>query len=71
MDKNDKKSEVVDMDTKTISIGGKNISISGLAMGVLAIVAGILVLVLPDLLRWIIGSFFIVWGILAIVNYKK
>ena len=62
MDKNDK---------KTIAIGGKNISISGLAMGVLAVVAGILVLVLPDLLRWVIGIFFIVWGILAIVNYEK
>lgn len=59
------------MDKKTIFISGKNISISGLAMGILAVVAGILVLVLPDLLRWVIGIFFIVWGILAIINHQE
>ena len=59
------------MDKKIISMDTKNISISGLTMGILAVIAGILVLALPDLVRWIIGIFFIVWGILAIVNYKK
>ena len=48
----------------------KNISISGLAMGVLAIVAGLLVLMLPELVRWVIGIFLIVWGILAVVNRR-
>jgi uncharacterized membrane protein HdeD (DUF308 family) len=48
----------------------KNISISGLAMGILAIVAGLLVLIWPELVRWIIGIFLIVWGVLAIVNKK-
>ncbi len=48
----------------------KNISISGVAMGVLAIVAGLLVLMLPDLVRWVIGIFLIVWGVLAVVNRR-
>ncbi|MFC2008695.1 DUF3096 domain-containing protein [Chloroflexota bacterium] len=34
---------------------------------VLAIIAGILVLVLPRLMRWIIGIFLIVWGVLQIL----
>ncbi len=48
----------------------KNISISGVAMGVLALVAGILVLIFPELVRWIIGIFLIVWGVLAIMNRR-
>jgi uncharacterized membrane protein HdeD (DUF308 family) len=48
----------------------KSISISGVAMGVLAIIAGLLVLIWPELVRWIIGIFFIVWGVLAIMNKK-
>ena len=48
----------------------KSISISGMVMGILAIVAGLLVLVWPELVRWIIGIFLIVWGVLAIINRK-
>jgi uncharacterized membrane protein HdeD (DUF308 family) len=48
----------------------KSLSISGVAMGVLAIIAGLLVLIWPELVRWIIGIFFIVWGVLAIMNKK-
>ena len=48
----------------------KGISVSGVAMGILAIVAGLLVLIWPDLVRWIIGIFLIVWGILAVMNKK-
>jgi len=48
----------------------KNISVSGVALGILAIVAGLLVLVRPELVRWIIGIFLIVWGILAVMNKK-
>ena len=51
------------MNTKSISIGG-------VAMGILAIIAGLLVLIWPDLVRWIIGIFFIVWGVLAVMNRK-
>ena len=48
----------------------KIIIVSGLAMGILAVVAGILVLIWPEFVRWIIGIFLIVWGILAIINKK-
>jgi len=34
---------------------------------ILAIIAGILVLLLPNLLRWIIGIFLIVWGIVQLI----
>jgi uncharacterized membrane protein HdeD (DUF308 family) len=37
-------------------------------MGILAIVAGLLVLIWPDLVRWVIGIFLIVWGVLAIIG---
>ena len=37
-------------------------------MGILAIVAGLLVLLWPDLVRWVIGIFLIVWGVLAIIG---
>ena len=48
----------------------KSISTSGVAMGVLAVVAGLLVLMWPELVRWIVGIFLIVWGILAIINRR-
>jgi uncharacterized membrane protein HdeD (DUF308 family) len=37
-------------------------------MGILAIVAGILVLIFPDSIRWVVGIFLIVWGVLAIAG---
>lgn len=40
--------------------------INGVAMGVLAIVCGVIVLVYPGLLRWIVGIYLIVAGVLAI-----
>jgi uncharacterized membrane protein HdeD (DUF308 family) len=48
----------------------KSITNSGMVMGVLAIVAGLLILVWPELVRWIIGIFLIVWGILSIMNKR-
>jgi cytochrome c biogenesis protein CcdA len=39
-------------------------------LGVLAIVAGALVLSLPDLLRWIVGVFLIVWGVLTVLGKR-
>ena len=41
-------------------------AIDGVAMGVLAIVCGVIVLVYPGLLRWIVGVYLIVVGVLAI-----
>jgi uncharacterized membrane protein HdeD (DUF308 family) len=46
----------------------KTITISGATMGILAIIAGILVLIWPDFVRWIVGIFLIVWGVLALIN---
>ena len=43
---------------------------SGVVMGIIAIVAGVLVLIWPELVRWIIGIFLIVWGVLAIINRR-
>ncbi len=48
----------------------KSISTSGAAMGILAVVAGLLVLIWPELVRWIIGIFLIVCGLLAIMNRR-
>ncbi|MFP4642582.1 MAG: DUF3096 domain-containing protein [Chloroflexota bacterium] len=48
----------------------KSISFSGVVMGIIAIVAGVLVLIWPELVRWIIGIFLIVWGVLAIINRR-
>jgi len=48
----------------------RNMSDSWLVMGIIAIVAGVLVLVWPDLVRWIIGISFIVWGLLTIINRR-
>jgi uncharacterized membrane protein HdeD (DUF308 family) len=46
----------------------KSILVSGVAMGILAVVAGLLVLIWPELVRWVLGIFLIVWGILTIIN---
>jgi len=57
------------MDTKSVTI--KSISISGVVMGIISLVAGLAVLVGPDLVRWIVGVFLIVWGVVAIINKKQ
>jgi uncharacterized membrane protein HdeD (DUF308 family) len=43
---------------------------NALMVGVLAIVAGILVLIWPEILRWVIGLFLLVWGILTVMEKK-
>jgi len=48
----------------------KSITITGMAMGIIAVVAGVLVLIWPEFVRWIIGIFLIVWGILAIISKR-
>ncbi len=45
--------------------------LSKIVIGIIAIVAGILILVLPDLLRWIVGIFLIVWGIVSMLGKKE
>ncbi len=44
--------------------------LSKIVMGVIAIVAGLLILLFPDLLRWIVGTLLIVWGIFTILGKK-
>jgi uncharacterized membrane protein HdeD (DUF308 family) len=51
------------MNTKSIT--------SGVVMGVVSIVAGLLILIEPQLMRWIIGIFLIVWGVLTVMNKKQ
>ena len=42
--------------------------VSGLWIGIICIVFGILVLALPDVIRWLVGIFLIVIGILAVMR---
>ena len=44
--------------------------LSTTVIGIVAIVAGIFVLFQPDLIRWIIGIFLIVWGILSLISKR-
>jgi len=44
--------------------------LSKIVLGVIAIVAGLLILVFPELLRWIVGIFLIVWGIFTMLGKK-
>jgi hypothetical protein len=55
---------------KGVCMKTKSILAGGAVMGILAIIAGVLVLIWPELVRWIIGIFLIVWGVLAIINRK-
>ncbi len=45
--------------------------LSKIVIGIIAVVAGILILALPDLLRWIVGIFLIVWGIVSMLGKKE
>jgi cytochrome c biogenesis protein CcdA len=46
------------------------LGLSTVALGIIAIIAGILTLVWPDMLRWIVGIFLIVWGLLTFVGKR-
>jgi uncharacterized membrane protein HdeD (DUF308 family) len=43
-------------------------AISGIVGGIISIVFGLLVIMWPRLLRYIVGAYFIIVGIIAIVN---
>jgi uncharacterized membrane protein HdeD (DUF308 family) len=43
------------------------ISVTGLISGILAVLAGVIVMVWPKILAYIIGIYFIVVGILAVI----
>ena len=44
--------------------------LSKIVLGAIAIAAGLLILLFPDLLRWTVGIFLILWGILTILGKK-
>lgn len=46
------------------------LGLSKIVIGVIAIVAGLLILLFPDMLRWIVGVFLIVWGIFTMLGKK-
>ena len=46
------------------------LGLSKIVIGVIAVVAGLLILLFPDMLRWIVGIFLIVWGILTMLGKK-
>ncbi len=56
--------DVVEKGLKKIGV-----TVSKPVLAIVAIVFGILVIVFPDLLQWIVGLFFIVQGILLLLDY--
>ncbi len=49
-------------------MAGSGVSVSKITIGAIAIIAGILVILWGDFARYIIGAFFIIWGILSVIN---
>lgn len=47
---------------------GSGIHISGLALGILAIIAGVLIIWGALSLKWVIGIFLIIYGIIALMG---
>jgi uncharacterized membrane protein HdeD (DUF308 family) len=58
--------EVVEKQLKKIGI-----TISKPVLAVICIVFGVLVIILPELLEWIVGLFFIIQGILLLTDYLE
>ena len=59
--------------TETVEKGLKKIgiTISKPLLAIIAIIFGILVIILPELLVWIIGIYFIIQGILLLTDYYE
>ena len=51
-------------------MANSGISVSALAIGAIAVIAGILVILWGDFARYVIGAFFIIWGIITMINKK-
>jgi len=47
------------------------VTVSKPILALIAIIFGILVILLPDLLQWIVGLYFIIQGILLFVDYYE
>lgn len=42
--------------------------VTGFIMALVALIFGVLVLAFPKLLRWIVGCYFIVWGVIELIR---
>ncbi len=47
------------------------LTVGKVTLAVIAIIAGILIVAFPDLVRWILGGFLIVWGIVTLVARRN
>ena len=47
------------------------VTVSKPILALIAIIFGILVILLPDLLQWIVGLYFIIQGILLFIDYYE
>jgi len=59
--------------TDTMDKGLKKIgvTVSKPILAIIAILFGILVIVFPDLIAWIVGLYFIIQGILLLLDYME
>jgi uncharacterized membrane protein HdeD (DUF308 family) len=66
-------SPVVKTMTETVekTLKKVGITVSKPILALIAIIFGILVILLPDLLQWIVGLYFIIQGILLFIDYYE
>ncbi|MGD8506767.1 MAG: DUF3096 domain-containing protein [Candidatus Bathyarchaeota archaeon] len=58
--------EVIEEGLKKIGV-----TVSKPILAMIAIIFGILVIVLPELLQWIVGLYFIIQGVLFFIDYLE
>ncbi len=56
--------EVVEKQLKRIGV-----TVSKPVLAIVSIIFGLLVIAFPDLLQWIVGLFFIIMGVLTLIDY--
>jgi hypothetical protein len=52
-------------------LGRIGVTVSKPVLALLAILFGILVILMPDLLEWIVGVYFIIQGLLLLTDYME
>ncbi len=58
-------------DTMDKGLKKMGVTISKPILAIIAILFGILVIVFPDLIAWIVGLYFIIQGILLLLDYME
>ena len=58
-------------DTMDKGLKKMGVTVSKPILAIIAILFGILVIVFPDLLVWIVGLYFIIQGILLLLDYME